>query len=137
MSTLKQNYGNSSFMILVEVVTLTKSGVSLPSDALPVMEEMASALCKGQGCQLASLRYDENVVTFNIHANLHMSDLGKLIGVIKSHWARMLKKDYGLDAGVWLPKYLVLSETPAERDRLRAEWIAKVNAAFGAEPKKG
>lgn len=126
MSMLQQNYGNSSFMILVEVVTLTKSGVVLPGEALPQMEQMATKLCKGQGCAFSSLKHNGNIITFNIYANLHMSDLGKLIGVIKSHWARMLKKDFKLESGVWLPKYLVLSETPTDRERLRAEWIKKV-----------
>lgn len=117
-------------MIIVEVVTLVRKSVQIPTEAFPVMREMAENLCKKQHCSLASIEHSEGIVTFVIHANLHLGDLGKLVGVIKSHWARMLKSEFHLMDGVWLPRYLVLSDRPENSDELKASWIEKVSKTF-------
>ena len=137
MSTLRQNYGNSTFMIVVEIVTLVKNGVQIPTEAFPVMYEMAEKLCKKQHCSFASMEHNEGIVTFVIHADLHLGDLGKLVGVIKSHWARMLKSEFHLTEGVWLPRYLVLSDRPENREELKASWIEKVSKLFEEEGENG
>ncbi len=126
MSTAIRNYANSSFMIVIRVSTLIKKGVVIPGDATPMMQDSATKLCKKQGCTFVQLELGDGIVRFTIEANPHVGDLGNLVGTIKSLWSRMLRRDFGLAQGVWLPRYLLVSDRPEGFDKIEDEWVKKI-----------
>lgn len=133
MSIAIRNYANSSFMIVIRVSTLIKKGVVIPGDATPMMQDSATKLCKKQGCTFVRLELGDGIVRFTIEANPHVGDLGNLVGTIKSLWSRMLRRDFGLDQGVWLRRYLLVSDRPDDFDQIEDEWAKKVRDTFTDE----
>lgn len=121
-------------MILIRVSTLIKNEVVIPSDAIPMMEESARKLCKKQGCNFLGLELGDGILRFTLEANPHVGDLGHLVGAIKSIWSRTLRRDFGLDQGVWLPRYLLVSDRPDDFDQIEDEWAKKVRDTFTNEP---
>ena len=134
MSIAIRNYANSSFMIVIRVSTLIKKGAVIPSSAIPMMQDAATKLCKKQGCTFVQLELGDGIVRFTIEANPHVGDLGNLVGTIKSLWSRMLRRDFGLDQGVWLPRYLLVSDRPEGFDKIEDEWVKKIKDTFMDQP---
>jgi hypothetical protein len=130
MSIALRNYANSAFMIVIRVSTLIKKGVVIPADAVPMMQDAAAKLCKKQGCTFMGLELGDGIVRFTLEANPHVGDLGNLIGTIKSLWSRTLRRDFGLQQGVWLPRYLLVSDRPEAFETIEDEWVKKVTNTF-------
>jgi hypothetical protein len=117
-------------MIVIRISTLIKKGVVIPSEATPMMEESAKKLCKNQGCSFVGLELGDGILRFVIEANPHVGDLGNLVGTIKSLWSRILRRDFGLDQGVWIPRYLMVSDRPESFDKIEIEWAKKIRASL-------
>lgn len=130
MSRAIRGYLSSSYIMIINVLTVTYSNTHIPSEALPVLEATARKLCAKHGFHFGALKMDPPKVQFEMEIQPKAGDLGALIGLIKSVWSRLLIREFGLSSPVWLPRYLITTITPPDAEAIEQEWLEKVTKAF-------
>lgn len=133
MSISLKTYGTSSFMIVIRVTTLVKNGIAIPDAAIPMMIKAARKVCRKQHCTFSGLVMADGVVRFRIDPTPRVGDIGRVVGAIKSIWARLLHRDFGVGPGVWLSGNLLISETPESVEEMEKGWLESARKA-AAEP---